>query len=145
MILGVLILDLLAAAHGVDAALDQTLGRAGLAQQRAQLALVLQRGQHEQFGRDVGILALLGQLIGQIQQARQAIGDLHVAAGAFHSRQAVQRLAELGTQQIDVDIGLSEQRSHRAAVLVEQSRHHMRRFDELVIAAHRQTLGVAQG
>jgi len=85
------VLDLLAAAHGLDAALDQAPGRTYLAQQGAQFALVLQRGQHEQFGGDIGILALLGQFVGQVQQPRQSVGNLHVTAGPFDARQAVQR------------------------------------------------------
>ena len=144
LILGILIRDLLAAAHGLDALLDQGPAGAGLAQQRAQFALVLQRRQHEQLGADVAVLALLGEFVAEIEQTRQGVGNLHIAAGALDARQTVERFAKLGAQQIDVDIGLGEQGPHRAAVLIEQCCQHMHRLDELVIAAHRQALSVAQ-
>ena len=44
--------------------------RAGRLQRRAQLALVLQRRQHEQLAGDELVAALLRQLVGEVEQAR---------------------------------------------------------------------------
>ena len=88
---------------------------------------------------------MLGEFVGQVQQPGQGIGDLHIAAGPGDLRQTVQRCVELRAQQFQVDIGLSEQGPHRAAFLIEERRQDMRRFDELMIPADRQTLGVTQG
>ncbi len=145
LIFGVLIVHFLAAAQRVDALFDQALGRASLLQQCAEFAFFLQRRQHEQLGADVGVLALLGEFVGQIQQARQGVGDLHIAASAADLRQALQRLVELRTQQLEIDAGLGEQWPHCAAVLIEQGDHDVGRLDELMIAAQREALRVAQG
>ena len=115
---------LLAAAHLVDGLLDRALHGAGIAQNRAELALVLERRQHEQLAGDVLIAALLRELVGELKQPVQLVGDVHFAAALPSTlRQAVERLAELRAQQIDVGAGLVEQVAHRAALLVQQGRH----------------------
>jgi len=38
---------------------------------------------------------LLGQLVSQVQQPGQGIGDLYITARAFDLRQAIQRLIQL--------------------------------------------------
>jgi hypothetical protein len=69
---------------------------------------------------------------------------VHLARVAFDLRQAVERLAELRAQQVDVDPGLVEQRPHGAALLIQQGRHDVQRLDVLVVAADRQRLGISQ-
>jgi hypothetical protein len=66
--------DRLAAAHLLDGLLDGALAGAGLAQQLPSGALVLQRGEHEQLGADVLVVARLGELVGQVQQLAQGVG-----------------------------------------------------------------------
>ena len=70
---------------------------------------------------------------------------MHVTRRALHRGQAVERLAERRAQLVDVDIRLRQQVTHRAALLVEQRHHQVRRFDELMVAPDRQALGVGQG
>jgi hypothetical protein len=90
LFLGVRVVHLLAAAHFLDGLFDQALGRAGLAQRLAHRALVLQRSEHEQLRGDVLVLALLGELVGEVEQAVEIVGDVHVAAAALHLRQFFQ-------------------------------------------------------
>ena len=98
-LLGIRVVDLLAAAHVLDRALERALHDAGVAQDRAERALVVERGQHEQLAGDVLVAALLRELVGQVEQLRQVVRDVDVAAGALDLRQAVERLAELRAQQ----------------------------------------------
>ncbi len=142
--LGVRVFHLLPAAHGVDGFLDAIFGDARFLEQASELALVLQGGEQKEFARNILIAALLRVLVSEIEQRRQIVGDMHLAAGAFHRRQAVERLGELRAQGIDVHVGLGEQAAGRAAFLVEQRRHQVRRFDELVVAPERQALRVGE-
>jgi len=89
--------------------------------------------------------ARLRQLVGEVQELSQSVGHAHVAAGTGHLGQPLQRLAEAGTQAVDIDIGLGQQVAHGAAVLVEQRHHQVHRLDELVVAAERERLRVRQG
>ena len=73
-------------------------------------------------------------------QLRQLVADVDIANRAFHARQAIDSVAQLRAQQVDVDAGLGEQAAHGAALLVEQRDHHVGRFDELVVLAHSQGL-----
>ena len=107
-------------------------------------ALVLERREHEQLAGDVLVAALLRDLVGEVEQPVEVVREVHFAGVAFDLRQAVERLAELRAQQIDVGAGLVEQGPHRAALLVEQGRHHVQRLDVLVVAADRERLGIGQ-
>ena len=110
----------------------------------AELSLVLERRQHEQLAGNVLVAALLRDLVGEIEDAVQLVGEVDFAGVAFDLRQPVERLAELRAQQIDVGAGLVEQRAHGAALLVQQGRHDVQRLDVLMIAADRQRLGIGQ-
>ncbi len=145
LLLGIRVVDLLAAAHLVDGLFDHALGGAVLAQHLAERALVLQGREHEQFAGDVLILALLGEFVGDIEDAVQIIGDVHIALRALDFGQPVQGFAELRTQFVHVHIGLRQQVAHRAALLIEQRDHDVLRLDELVIAADGERLRVGQG
>ena len=102
-------------------------------------------GQNEQFARYVLIAALLGEPVRHVQGACERIADLHVAGiPAGHGGQPRQHLAELRAQRADIDPGLGKQRSHAAALLIEQRDQHMQRFDELVVVAERQALRLGQ-
>ena len=69
---------------------------------------------------------------------------MHLAPGPLDRGQAIERLAELGAQRIEVRARLVEQRPYGAAFLVEQRQHEMRGLDELVIPPERHRLGVGQ-
>ena len=94
-ILGIRIVDLLAATDLVDRLLDGAVDRACLLQHGLQGRRVIQRSQHEQFARNVLVIAFLRQLVREIQQLREAVGDVDFAPGPLDFRQAVERLTEL--------------------------------------------------
>ena len=71
-------------------------------------------------------------------------GDLDVAGRAVDPGQRVERDAELRAQRVHVHPGLSEKVAHRGALLVEQGRRHVHRFQELVVMADREALGVRE-
>ena len=145
LVLGIGVIDLLAAAHLLDGLLDQVLARARLLQQFTQLALVSEGRQYEQFAGDIGVLAVLRQFVSNIQQAPEIIGNMDVARHPLHLRQLVEQLAQLGAEQVDVYVCLHQQVTDRAALLIEQRRHQVGGFDELVITANRQALCLGQG
>src|SRR5690606_3536695 len=94
LVLGILALHLLAAAHGLDGALQGLLAQAGGLQRLAGLALVLERGQQEQFAGDEGIAPLLRQLVGDVQQPGQVIAQADAAFLAADLGQAVEDFAQ---------------------------------------------------
>ena len=67
---------------------------------------------------------------------------MQLAFRALHGGQAVQGLAQLRTQLVDVDTGLGQQVTGAATLLVQQGHHQVHRLDELVVASHGQALGV---
>ena len=107
--------------------------------------LVLERGEHEQLGRDVVVLALLRQLVGDVQQAIEVLRHVDVTRRALHRGQLVDRGVEILAQLGDVGAGLHEQRARAAVLLVEQRGEHVRGLHELVVTADGQGLGVGQG
>ncbi len=88
---------------------------------------------------------LLRQFVGLVEQTRQFIADrdLTVLTGDF--RQLVERFAELLFQHRQIDAGLAQHRQAVAALLVNQGQQQVSRFNQAVIAADGQTLGIAQG
>src|SRR5690606_3660449 len=84
-------------------------------------------------------------LVRQVEDAVEVVGDVHLAPRAFHARQPVERLPELRAQQVDVRARLVEEVAHRAALLIQQGRHHVQRLDVLVVAADGERLRVRQG
>ena len=144
-LLGVRILHPLAAPGLVDGALQGVAGEAGRPQDLAEPAPVLESGQREELARDVLVLPLLGELVGEVEQLAEVVRGDDLAPRALHPRQAVQGLGELVAQRRDVDPGLGEERAHGAPLLVEQGGHHVHRLQVLVIATHGEALGVGQG
>ena len=67
--------------------------------------LLVEGRQHEEFGRDELILALLGQLVADVEQPAEAVGELDVPFHTADAGQAVQLLAEARAQGIDVEPG----------------------------------------
>ena len=91
------------------------------------------------------VVALLSELVHEIHDPPELVGNLHVATGALHLGQFIQGHTQLRAQPIDVDVGLGEQVANAAALLIEQGNHHVGGFDELVIAPDGQALCVRQG
>jgi hypothetical protein len=144
LLLGVLALHLLAAAQLLDGRFQIGLVRAGRLQRGTQLALVLQRRQHEQLAGDELVAALLRQLVGEVEQAVEIIAEVDVAFLPGDPRQALEQLVHALREHRHVDLRLGQQRAGRAALLAEQGRHHVHRFEHVVVAAHGQRLGVGQ-
>ena len=111
---------------------------------RRPAALVVHCREHEQFARNELVLALLRQLVGDVEQFAERIRNMQLAAGALDLRQLVELFGQLRAEQVDVNPGMRKQRAHRAALLVEQRRHQVHRLDELVIAPDRQRLRIGQ-
>ena len=93
LLLGVRVVDLLAAADLVDRAFDRALHDAGVLQQVRERTLVLERREQEQLAGDVLVAALLRDLVGEVEQAAQVVRDVDLAARALDLRQAVDGLA----------------------------------------------------
>ena len=91
------------------------------------------------------VVALLRQLVGNVEQAAQVIRDVNLARiPALHRGEMIQRVPDLGAQHVHVDLGLGQQWPDAASVLIQQSEHQVHRLDELVIAPKRQALGFRQ-
>jgi hypothetical protein len=99
---------------------------------------VLERGKHEQLGRDVVVLALLRQLVGDVQQPIEILRNVDVTGRALHGGQLVDGRVQVLAQLGDVGAGFHQQRSRGAVLLVEQRREHVRGLHELVVAPHGQ-------
>ena len=109
--------DLLAAAHLVDRLLDRAAHRAGLLEQPRQRA-VLEGGEHEQLAGDELVAALLRELVGDVEQPVQVVGDVDLARrcprpSAGRRACSAARARSLLTS----DAGLHQQRADGAALL----------------------------
>ena len=107
--LGVRIVHFLAAAHFLDGLVDRALHGAGIAQDRAELALSSSAASTNSSLEMYWSPRFCASLVGEVQEPVELVRDVHFAGVAFDLGQAVERLAELRAQQIDVDAGLVEQ------------------------------------
>ena len=142
---GLLRIDLVAAAHGVDGRFQGLAGQAVFARQLAAVGLVFRHGQQDHFAGHELVARLLRFLVGQVQQGHEFAADLHVAARARHLRQAFDRSAQGLGQAAHVDAGPLQERAGAAVVLVQQGRQQVDWFDIGIVVAHGQTLCVGQG
>jgi hypothetical protein len=143
--LGVGAAHVLAAAHGVDGLLQRLSGEAVFFKQAAGLALVVGQRQQKHLAGDELVAALLGGLVGEVEQVAQVAPDRHLAAVALHLGQALEGLAEGGLQPGAIHAGPLQQRRGAAVVLVEQGQQQVLRLDELLVVADGQALGVGEG
>ena len=90
------VIDLLAAAQGLDRLLQPLLGQSGLVQQLGQRQPGLQHPQHEQLGGNVGVAALAGKFVGQVEHSAQIIRKIDLPGLTRDFGQVFQFLAELG-------------------------------------------------
>ena len=109
---------------------------------RAEFAAVVARREDEQLARDELIGALLGQLVGDVEQFVEIVAEQHFAARSLHRGQTVKRGREIGSKLRHIGAGFLEQRSSGAALLVEQCGHQVHRLDVLIVAADGQRLGI---
>ncbi len=142
---GLLDLDALPAAHGLDGLFQRLALGAGFLEQPAGLALVARQRQQEHLRGDELVAALLRFLVGEIEQVGEVTADRHLAAGAFHLRQAVDGRVQRLPQRRDIDAGTRQQRRGAAVVLVEQGQQQVLRLDHLVVVADGDALGVGDG
>ena len=141
---GFLRIDTLPATDGHDRGVQRLAGQAVLLGQTTGFALVLAQGKQEHFAGDELVAALLGFLVGQVEQVAQIAADGHVAAMPFDLGQAGQRLFQILAQARHIGPGPAEQRRRAAVILIEQGEQQVLRFDELLVAADRQALGIGQ-
>ena len=128
----------LAAAQIVDRFFHGALDHAAIAQQFSQTMLPAERCEHKQLAGYELVAPVLGQLVHDIEQAVQLIGNMHLAGRPLDLRQPVDRLAQLRAQQVDIGARLGEQVPYAAALLIQQRDHQVHRFDKRVVATERQ-------
>ena len=141
---GFLRIDALPAAHRHDRRLQRLALQAMLFGEAPGLALVVGQGEQEHFAGDELVAALLRFLVGEIEQVVQVAADRDIAAVAFDLGQAGQRLLHVLAQACDIDAGAGKQRRGAAVLLIDQCEQQVLRFDELLVAANRQALGIGQ-
>ena len=95
---GLLRIDALPAAHGHDRGVQCLAGQAVLLGEAPGFALVLAQGEQEHFAGDELVAALLGFLVGQVEQVGQIAADGNLAAVTFDLGQAGQRLFQILAQ-----------------------------------------------
>ncbi len=140
--LGVLRIDILAAAHRLQRLFQRLAIEPGVLQQPAAIALVLGQGEEEHLRGDELVAGLLRFLVGDVEQIGQIAADADLAAMAFDLGQAFERLGQLDLQSAGIDPGARQQRGGAAVILIEQRQQQVLRLDELLIVADGQTLGV---
>jgi hypothetical protein len=145
LLLGVLVVDFAAASDLVDRARDRALDDATALENPPEIPLRLRRREQEQLARDIRVATLLRELVRDVQELAELVADVDFARRAFDAWDAVERLAELRAQQIQIGAGFGEYARHAAALLLEQGRHHVHGLDELMVASNRKRLRVGKG
>ena len=133
-----------AVSDALDCGFQLAPGNATALHELAQLTFVLQGGQCIQFTGNKLILALLGEFISQVEQPFQVTGHMYVAACTVDLGNFCQRRIQLGTEVVNVYLGVLQQVADGAALLVQHGDHQVYRFDELVVASQCQALGIGQ-
>ena len=144
-LLGVGIIHRFTATHFGDGRVELRLREACALEQAPEFAAVIEGRQREQFAGDVLVAALLRQLVGDVEGPGQILRYMHFARRALHFRKSVQQCGEVGLYLCDIGAGLGEQWPQRTALLIQECEQHMCRFQQLVITADGQGLGVRQG
>ena len=144
LLLGIRVVHLLATAQVVDRLFDGALHAAGVFEDATERAPVLAGCEHELFAGDVLVAALLRELVGDVEDLDEVVRRVHLAGSALDGRDPSHLLEQARAQQVDVDAGAIEQGTRAAALLVEERKHEVRGFDELVVAAHGERLRVRE-
>jgi len=119
---GFLALYTLPASHRLDRLLEGFLVDAVTPEQLADLALVLRQCEKQQFRCDELVAALLGFLVGHIQQIGQFPGHADFAFLALDLRQSADRVAQSRLQGRHVGPSTCKKRGRSAVILLQQSR-----------------------
>ena len=144
ILLGARVLHLGAAANFLDRLLQAVPRRAAGLQDAAELAAVVAGREHEQLAGNELIAALLGELVGDVEQLVEIVAEQHLAGRSFHLRRPIERGREFRAQLGDIGARLLEQWTRGAALLVEQRRHQVHRLDVLIVATDGERLGIRQ-
>ncbi len=113
-------------------------------------ALVVERGKQEQFAGDECVAGVpLRQFVGQVEQARQIVGDIAYCLPARNPRQPFQLLRSMrcrSTGTLTPACASSVHDLRRAASCCPSSGAHQVQtgFQHVVVAAHRQALRVGE-
>ena len=134
-----------APAYGIDGLLQRWFARAMLFEQTAEIAPVIERGGEEQFAGNILVAALLRFLVGQVEQVVQVARNGNLAAMTFHFGQPAQGLVDGCLECGHLYPGLGQDGPAAPVLLGQQGRHQVQRFNELLVAAHREGLGIGQG
>ncbi len=78
------------------------------------------------------------------KQLVKIVAEQHLAARALHLGDPVEGSGQIRAQFCHLSAGFLQQRPGGAALLVEQRRHQVHRLDVLIVATHRQGLGIGQ-
>ena len=70
---------------------------------------------------------------------------MHVAGGSGDQRDPLDEDPQSRPKLSDVHLRLGEQRPHAAVSLIEERDEQVGGLDELVVAAHREALGIGEG
>ena len=108
LVFGIGAVDLLPTPDLVDRRLDRSLVRARAPHDLAQGPLILDRCEQKKFARDVLIVALLGELVGHIEQPVEIRRDVDLAGGSLNLGQTIEGFHELESKLIGVDPGPAE-------------------------------------
>jgi len=135
-------IDPLSTTHGHDRRFDGLAGKAVLLGNAAGFVLVVAQGEQEHLAGDELVATLLRFLVGQIEQVVQVAANGDITAVALDLRQTGQRLFKIALQAGYVNTGARQQRGRSAVILIDQGEQQVLRFDELLVAANGQTLGI---
>ncbi len=119
---------------------------AGGFQQPPRFALVGRGGEQEQLRGNVLIAALLGFLVGDVQQLGELAGDVHLPRRrAFHSWQFLYGFRKSSLQKRRICARLADQGGGAAVLLAEQRGEKVLGLDVLMVVAERGALRLGEG
>src|SRR5699024_8954744 len=116
LLLGPRIVDIFATTDFVDLGQQVVTGGAGILQDLAGFGFVFQHGEHDQLAGNERVSALLGQLVRQVQDAYQRLPRIDIPRGVAERGQVVQAFEYLIANFADVEPGIVEQSTNRAAL-----------------------------
>lgn len=90
------------------------------------------------------ITFVLRELVGDIEQTLQIIGDVDFARRPLDLGQALECGREISAQPRQIAAGLDEERTNRARLLIDEREQHVRGLYDLMVATEREGLGLAE-
>ena len=132
----------LATAHLFDRGLQGNGSHAAVLEQLSRPGLAFQHRQQHQLAGDIGVAALLGQLVRHIEDLAQFTGQVDFPPRAADLGQRLQRRFQAGCQSRHVCACLLQQRTGGASFLVKQGAQQVQRLDKIVVLAQCERLRV---